>query len=237
MQVCIDSLIDGAARAQGTVIIVDVFRAFTTAAIALRKGAEKIILVADIQEALNLKGRGLGDLCLGEVGGKRPKGFDLGNSPFEVAAADVMGKTVIQSTRAGTVGVNAAVRARQLYVCSLVIAKATVRTVLRTQPDLVTVVAMGWEGRIRTDEDELCALYLRNLLQGREPDHNAVKALILASEHSWKFDDPIAAQYHPEDRDIALQIDSIPMAIKVRREKGLFVARAETVITPDFPKK
>ena len=35
MNIKIDSLLDGARRARGTVVIVDVFRAFTTAAVAL----------------------------------------------------------------------------------------------------------------------------------------------------------------------------------------------------------
>lgn len=81
------------------------FRAFTTAAVALARGAEKIILTAEPEEALALRAAGVGELCLGEVGGIRPPGFDFGNSPFELSQADVAGKTLIQSTRAGTVGV------------------------------------------------------------------------------------------------------------------------------------
>jgi 2-phosphosulfolactate phosphatase len=48
----IESLLEGAKRAQGTVVIVDVFRAFTTAAVAFSRGAAKIVLVAEIDEAL-----------------------------------------------------------------------------------------------------------------------------------------------------------------------------------------
>ena len=65
-------------------------------------------MVAEVEEALELRGRGTGDLCIGEVDGMRPGGFDLGNSPFEMSQADVEGKTLIQSTRAGTMGVSAA---------------------------------------------------------------------------------------------------------------------------------
>ena len=73
----------------GTVIIIDVLRAFTTAAVAFSRGADKIILVAEVDEALALRGRGMGDLCMGEMGGMRPDGFDFGNSPFELSHADV----------------------------------------------------------------------------------------------------------------------------------------------------
>src|ERR687898_241317 len=84
-----------------TLVIIDVFRAFTTAAVALAKGATKIIVVRDVDEALALRAAGVGHLCMGEVGGKRPRGFDLGNSPFEASQADLEGRTIIQRTSAG----------------------------------------------------------------------------------------------------------------------------------------
>ncbi|MCH7787079.1 MAG: 2-phosphosulfolactate phosphatase [Chloroflexi bacterium] len=229
MEIRIGSLLRGAQEAEGTAIIIDVYRAFTTAAIAFSRGVEKIVLVAEVEEALELRNRGLGDLCMGEVAGIRPEGFDFGNSPFELSQAEVSGKTLIQSTRAGTVGVSAAQKAGQIYGGSLVIAEATVKAILRDSPDLVSIVAMGSEGKIRTDEDEQCALYLRNLLQGRKPDHDAVRSLILAGEESQKYGDPARPHFHAKDKELALQIDTIPFAIKVSRENGLMVARPEAV--------
>ena len=225
MEIRIASLIEGARNAEGTVIVLDVFRAFTTAPIAITRGANKIILVGEIDEALSLKKEGLGDICIGEVGGQKPIGFDYGNSPFELSQADINGKTLIQSTRAGTVGVNTVTKAGKIYIGSLVIAQATVNAILRTPPKLVTIVAMGVEGKERSDEDEQCALYMRNLLRGETPSHEAVSALILCGEESKKYDDPEQPQFHPKDRDIALKIDSIPFAITVSKENGLLVAR------------
>jgi len=116
MEIRLASLLQGAQEAEGTTIIIDVFRAFTTAAVAFDRGAEQIVLVAEVEEALDLCRRGVGHLCMGEVDGKRPAGFDFGNSPYEVSQADFTGKTLIQSTRAGTVGVNAATAADTLYL-------------------------------------------------------------------------------------------------------------------------
>ena len=229
MEVRVDSLFEGASRAAGTAVIVDVYRAFTTAAVAFSGGAERIVLVPEIEEALALRDGGAGDLCIGEVGGVKPDGFDFGNSPHELSSADVRGRTLIQSTRAGTVGVSLARGADRVYAASLAIASATAAAVLKSRPRLVTVVAMGWEGRTRTDEDELCALYLKNLLQGRRPDPEAVASLVRAGEHSRKFDDPAQPHFHPRDREIALAVDSIGLAVRVDREDGLLVARAEAV--------
>ncbi len=227
MEVRVDSLLEGAARTEGTAVIVDVYRAFTTAAVAFSRGAERIILVPEIEEALALRDSGAGELCIGEVGGVKPDGFDFGNSPYELSLADVRGRTLIQSTRAGTVGVSLARGADRVYAGSLAIASATAAAVLDDRPRLVTIVAMGWEGRTRTDEDELCALYLKNLLEGRRPDREAVAALVRAGEHSQKFDDPNQPHFHPMDREIALAVDSIGLAIRVEREDGLLVATAE----------
>jgi 2-phosphosulfolactate phosphatase len=302
MEIRINSLLDGARAAQGLVIIVDVYRAFTTAAVALAREAERIILVAEPPDALTLRrelqnvaapsmgaepagakpaptsareilveGRSARVLCMGEVNGARPAGFDVGNSPFELSEADVRGCTLIQSTRAGTAGLIAAAEkvpassfmgkkpvsdthfrarrmplatppmrmcaekpvsdtgfsrgSRTLYAAALVNAAATAQAVRREDPPLVTIVAMGWEGRERSDEDEQCALYLRNLLQGRQPDRESVRRLVLAGGESQKFGDPVRPHFHLMDREIALQIDSLPFAIRVRREEALLVAR------------
>ena len=58
MKIYINSLLSGAKNARGTVIIIDVFRAFSTAAFAFVGGAEKIILVNGAQKALELKKKG-----------------------------------------------------------------------------------------------------------------------------------------------------------------------------------
>jgi 2-phosphosulfolactate phosphatase len=139
--------------------------------------------------------------------------------------ADLRGRIIIQSTRAGTVGATAATGASALYGVSLVTAKATAKAILRDNPSLVTIVAMGWNARIRTDEDEQCALYLRNLLQGRQPDPNAVRKLVLASGEVPKFYDPGQPHFHPEDCEIAVDVDRFDFAIGIQKENGLLIAR------------
>lgn len=225
MEVRIESLLEGARRAEGTVIIVDVFRAFTTAPVAFTRGVSKIVFVADPDEALELRTRGIVDICVGEVSGIPPEGYDFGNSPFELSRASLSGKRMAQSTRAGAVGVNAAEQADSVFGASLVNARATVDLILASRPDLVTVVAMGLAGKERTDEDEQCALYLRNLLLGRKPDVEAVKRLVRIGRENDKFMDPAQPHFHPEDIEFALRVNSITEPIRITREDGLLVAK------------
>lgn len=219
-----DSLLAGAKKAEGTVVIIDVYRAFTTACIAVEQGARKIILTPDIGDALLLRRQKVGDLCVGEVDGRKPEDFDCGNSPHEIAQLDLSSRIPILSTRAGTVGANAAWHADRMYGVSLVNAAATARVIRAEQPALVTIVAMGASGRVRTDEDEICGIYLKNLLLGRRPPRQAVAALVAASYESMKFDDPAQPHFHPHDRDLALDVDRSPFALSVYRRDRLLVA-------------
>ena len=228
MKISIQSLLEGAARGNGTVGIIDVFRAFTTAAVALANGASRIIMVATVDEALVLRGAGTGQVCMGEVSGRAPPGFDFGNSPFEVSKVDFQGKTIIQRTSAGTQGiVVAAHRAERLYASSLVTADATVRAMLAASPDQITLIAIGDNGVDRTDEDEVCAIHLRNRLEGRGSDREAVSRLIMAGGEVSRFHDPARPYLYREDVEIALDIDRYDFAIRVRIEDGRPVARVE----------
>jgi len=71
MEISIHSVLEGAERAKGSVVIIDVFRAFTTAAVALASGASSILMVRTVEEALALRDAGIGQICFaprGETG-------------------------------------------------------------------------------------------------------------------------------------------------------------------------
>ena len=225
MQIVIDSLITGAARAEGAVVIIDVFRAFTTAALAISLGAKKIYMASDIDDAKALRNKGVADYCVGEVDGKKPMGFDIGNSPYEIKQLELKNRSLVLSTRAGVVGVNSVKNSDVIMGASLVNASSTCAWLQQKSFEKVTIVAMGWAGKTRTDEDEICAMYMRNLLEHRKTDHKAVKNMILASSHAAKFDDIELPWYHYQDRDIALDVDSIDCPIVISSEEGILVAR------------
>ena len=227
MEIWIGSLLEGAQRARGGVAIIDVFRAFTTAAVVLANGAARIIMVGAVDRALALRSDGVGQVCLGEVGGSAPPGFDYGNSPFEVSVVDFAGKTIIQRTSAGTQGIVAARSAERLYAASLVTASATARALLSHAANRISLVAMGNEAIVRSDEDELCALHLRNRLEGRPGNPAAVRDVILAGGDVLRFHDPTRPYLNEKDVEIALDVDRYDFAIRVTLEEGLLVARRE----------
>ena len=52
MDIRIESLIEGDRRVLGVVRVVGVFRTFTTLGVAFARGADRIVIVPDIDEAL-----------------------------------------------------------------------------------------------------------------------------------------------------------------------------------------
>ena len=56
--------------ATDAVVVIDVIRAFTTAAFAFAAGARDVVLTGEAKEALALRERFPGALAMGEVGGR-----------------------------------------------------------------------------------------------------------------------------------------------------------------------
>jgi 2-phosphosulfolactate phosphatase len=227
MEISIESLLEGATRANDTVRSSMYSVRLPRLPLPCANGTSKIVMVGTVEEALALRDAGIGHVCIGEVGGRAPDGFDFGNSPFEISTIDFRDKTIIQRTSAGTQGIVAASRAERLYAAPLVTAEATVRAILAGSPDQVCLVAMGDNGLNRTDEDELCAIHLRNRLEGRPGDADAIRRLILAGGEVGRFSDPARPYLHPEDADIALDINRFDFALRVEFEDGRPVARIE----------
>lgn len=216
MRVVRTSLIEGARGATGTAVIIDVFRAFTTAAFAVAAGAREVVLVADHVEALRMKTADPSVFLTGEIGGRPIEGFDAGNSPSVIQHLDLSGRRVVQRTSQGTQCVVAASGARRIVLGSLVIAAATLRHV-RAIGDDVTLVATSTTDPVDGDEDLACAVYLeRQLLDGAAPPP-AIR--LLGDEEGWP-------DFFPrEDAVLALQIDRFDFALPVTREDGLLIAR------------
>ena len=105
-------------EATGTVVVIDVLRAFTCAAFAFAAGAKEILLVQETAEAFALQRKMPGVLLLGEVDGFPIEGFDYGNSPSALIDLDLTGHHFIQRTSRGTLGVVRSTRAETILTSS-----------------------------------------------------------------------------------------------------------------------
>ncbi|MGD0756709.1 MAG: 2-phosphosulfolactate phosphatase [Bacteroidales bacterium] len=157
MKIEIFEFVDGARRAKGVTVIIDVFRAFSVACYAFDAGAVKIIATSEVSEAFQLRKRYRNSVLVGERDEKKIEGFDFGNSPTELIKVDLSGKTVIHTTTAGTKGLINAIYANAVLTGSLVNAGAIVKYIKSINPDYVSLVAMGYRAINSAEEDLLCA--------------------------------------------------------------------------------
>lgn len=204
----------------GTVVVVDVIRAFTTAAYALAAGASCIWLVDGVDEAVEL-GRSIpGALVMGEDRGRRPEGFDLPNSPVSAAAADVAGRELVQRTSAGTRGAVAARHADRLLATSLVCASATAAAI-GSGPAPTYVITGRFADRPSGGEDDLLvARFIEDLRLGRAPDPAVVAAAVAGSREADLTLAIGAGHVHPDDINYACAVDRFDFALEVDRIDG-----------------
>ena len=160
--------IEGAKKARGIAVIIDVFRAFTVEAYLMNNGAKKIIPVADKELAYDYKNNNSGIILIGERGGKIWPGFDYGNSPSQIEKLDFHNKVIVHTTSSGTQGLVNATDADIILTGSLVNAKAIANFILKNNYQEISLVCMGSNGNKETDEDNLCAYYIKSLLENKD---------------------------------------------------------------------
>jgi 2-phosphosulfolactate phosphatase len=204
----------------GAVVVVDVIRAFTTAAYAFGSGAREIYLVGDVDEALAFKAAHPGTLALGENRGLRPVGFDFPNSPAMVRAADLDGRTLVQRTSAGTRGVVAARDAERLWAASLACASATARAVAAAELGEPTYVITGrFEDRpgASGDDDEMTARLIERARRGEPLEAEATASALLATDEAAKTLALGPQHCDPADIELAAVVDAFGFAMEVER--------------------
>ncbi len=217
MQITIADFVAGAQAAHGTVIIIDVFRAFSVAAYAFEGGAASIIPTAGVEEARELKTQHPDFLLIGERFGKRLPGFDCGNSPTELQRFDLAGRTLIQTTHSGTQGLANAVQADEVLTGALVNAAAIVRYVRASNPSQVTLVRMGQQASHRCDEDDLCAELLAARLEGRTFDVAGIAKRLRDAPSAQKFFDPACDWAPTEDFAACTELDRFDFVLRLDR--------------------
>ena len=218
-------MIEGAKKAKGLAVVIDVFRAFTTAAYIFSNGAERIYPVASLERAFSLKDEHPDWILIGERDGIRVQGFDYGNSPYEVSKVDFSRRTIIQTTSAGTQGLMAAMNAEEILPGSFVMAGAIINYIKERSPETVSLVAMGWGGTERSTEDELFADYIEHKLNGMNPDFQAMKQTIRDSPAGAKFFDPKQPQFVEGDFHCAMNIDRFNFCLRLEKSKSPYMVK------------
>lgn len=213
--------IEGAKKAKGLTVIIDVFRAFSMETYLTKNNAEKIIPIGEIEAAFEYKKANPDVVLCGERRGIKVEGFDHGNSPAQIENIDFTGKTVIHTTSAGTQGIVNATGADEIIGGNLVCAKAIADYITYSNPKHVSLVCMGLMGCRKTDEDTLCAEYIKSRLEGKplEDIEERIEALKLTS--GAQFFKPELKHVFPErDFELCTKINSFPFVLRLKKDEN-----------------
>ena len=217
-------LSQGARLAKGLTVIIDVFRAFTTACQLIENGARRIIPIARLDDARLIKLRNSDFVLIGERKGIKLPDAAYGNSPSEIARADFSGKTILFTTSAGTQGFVNADCAEQLITGSLVNADAIISYILKANPSTISLVCMGFRDRQPSDEDTLCAEYIKNGIAGEKYSQAHITQTLKASPFSAKFFDPEDTRAPEEDFSRCIALNSFNFILKLEPQADGFKA-------------
>ncbi len=217
MHIEILDLLEGARNAKGLVVVIDVFRAFSTACYASDKGAGPIYPVGDIDTAYQLKEQMPNALLVGERDERMPPGFDYGNSPYHLMVGDIGGRAVVHTTSSGTQGIANALQADEIITGSFVNAGAIVRYIQHRKPSNVSLVCMGYACNYPTDEDTLCAVYIQNCLLGIHSDFDAMRSKIRSGSGA-RFFAPESQSWAPqEDFELCLDLNRFDFVLRAHK--------------------
>ncbi len=167
-------------------VVFDVLRATSTMVTALANGAQVILPVREISDALAIKqqqpevllaGERNGVLIGEELTGSLP--FDLGNSPREFIRSNVEGKTIAMTTTNGTRALCACLGAARIFIGSFLNLCVTVENIQRADFSQILLVCAGTEENVAY-EDVLCAGASIDLLAHQKDEKNLHDAAQLA---------------------------------------------------------
>lgn len=203
--------IEGARQAQGTVVVIDVLRSFTVSAYALAGGARECRLVPTTAQARDLAATVPGSVLCVEENTLPVEGVAISNSPTMIRATDLKDRILVQRSSAGT-PVVASVGVPDIFVASLVVARATVQACLLREPQVLTLVASG-----DFPEDHACALYMEAIAQDEQPQLDTWLAPLKATERYKRVMAGTWPGFPPTDLELALSPDRFDFAMPVTR--------------------
>ena len=209
--------------ARGTVIVIDVLRAFTTAAFAFDRGAKFILPVATVDEAFGMREGNPDLLLMGETNALPVPGFDLPNSPHSVGQAELAGRTIVHRSTAGTQGIVRTQTFDRMFATGLTTARATVQAILSEPTQTVSFVATGVKATGGGEEDSACAEYMEQLLLGDDMEPSTLVERVIHSSAAQMFLDPEEPDFPPQDVALALDIDRFDFAMPVVRRQDRLI--------------
>ena len=234
--VVIDCLPDSVRRYREgyAIVAIDVIRATTTAVTAVAMG-RRCFPGPSIEHALPIAARLDQPLLVGELGGNMPYGFDLTNSPAELAQRRDVSRPMILLSSSGTQMIHNAGECDATYVACLRNVTAVVEHLL-DRHRRVAVIGAGTRGEFREEDQYCCARVAGPLVEaGFAPEDQQTKD-VLARWTGQPFDawrESKSVEYlrksgQLRDLDFILEhIDDVPAAFMLKHGEVVLMPVSE----------
>lgn len=170
-------------------VVIDVLRATTTISWALKNGADSIQVFDDLH-LLKEKAKSWDTnktLMLGERGGRKIDGFDLGNSPLSVTRDVVEGKRLFMSTTNGTKSLQKVENVEYLYSMALTNRKAVAERIVSIKQKEILILGSGWEGSYSLEDSLAAGALVGYLIENYHSEVNIINDELNAALALWYF--------------------------------------------------
>lgn len=197
------------------IIVIDVFRAFTTACYILERSPASYILTTHSKTVSELVTKKSNCILVGKPEKNINLIYHIPNSPTRTKELDVQNKNILHRTEAGAKGILIALKENPSIVLasSFVNADATARFIKANNIQRVTLMPMGHEGVTPTLEDTICAEYIDALIKNQKITIEKFIPLIKQESGKYFFQED-QWQYPKTDFDYCLERKKFNFIIK-----------------------
>lgn len=208
------------------VIIIDVLRSCTVAPILFQNGLDDLYLCPSVRTSREVAAqRNL--LLLGERRGLPPEGFNYGNSPAELQAVPMHGRSAVMVSENAPKTVPHASLAKHVLLGSLYNADAVTEYAHAVATEAIALVCSGFGGSEDLD-DAFTAGYLASRLKQMNPDLKLDGAALMSISLLKAFPNPLDALWQsrtghylrsinlPEDIAVGAAISQASIVPKLR---------------------
>jgi 2-phosphosulfolactate phosphatase len=214
-------------------IVIDVFRAFTTAAYILSRNPSLYILSTTSTIITELSELYSNSILVGKPEKGETLQYHIPNSPTRSQELTIQDKIILHRTEAGAKGILQALLSSSGIVLASCFAnaKATIDYLKRKNITELNIMAMGHEATTPTLEDDLCAQYIMALWTNETFDIEAYKPEIKASSGQYFFQHD-QLQYPRDDFNSCLNLNQFNFAIEAKLKNDYAILTSQHITHP-----
>jgi 2-phosphosulfolactate phosphatase len=159
------------------IVVVDVIRATTVATTAVSMG-RRVFPARTTDDACVIAATLDNPLLVGELGGNKPYGFDITNSPVQIAASQDVHRPMVLVSSSGTQLLLNAVGSEAIYLACFRNVSAVARHI-GGRHERIAILGAGSRGEFRREDQMACAWVAEKLLEaGYRPETQKTSDLV-----------------------------------------------------------